>query len=50
MIISLNHSTAQRSFKNCKNKKNYFILNSSSNDSVLESKIFNSLFKYLNIK
>ena len=42
---------AQRSFlKIAKNKKNYFILNSSSNDSVLESKIFKIVSKYLNIK
>ena len=42
---------AQKSFlKIAKKKKNYFILNSSNNDSVLESKIFKIVSKYLNIK
>ena len=41
---------AQKSFiKIAKNKKNYFILESSSNDKVLEKKIFDIVRKYLNI-
>ena len=44
------YTKAQRSFiKLAKNKKNYFILNSSSNDSILEKKIFNIVNKYLDI-
>ena len=35
--------------KIAKNKKNYFVLNSSYNDGVLEKKIFNIVKKYLNI-
>ena len=43
------YTKAQRSFiKIAKNKKNYFILNSSANDSSLEKKIFNITIKYLN--
>ena len=45
------YSKAQKSFiKIAKNKKNYFILDSSKNDSDLEVKIFNIVCKYLNIK
>ena len=36
--------------KLAKNKKNYFILDSSKNDNFLEKKIFNIVKKYLNIK
>ena len=44
------YTKAQKSFlKIAKNKKNYFILDSSSNDGVLEKKIFNIVKKYLNI-
>ena len=44
------YSKAQNSFLNiAKNKKNYYVLNSSSNDSTLEKKIFDILNKYLNI-
>ncbi len=44
------YTKAQQSFlKIAKNKKNYFILDSSSNDVVLEKKIFNIVKKYLNI-
>ena len=42
---------AQKSFVNlAKNKKNYFILDSSTNDNSLEHKIFDICKKYLNIK
>ena len=45
------YSKAQNSFlKIAKNKKNYFILESSSNDNNLEKKIFKIISKYLNIK
>ena len=45
------YNKAQKSFiKLAKNKKNYFILNSSLNDDSLEDKIFNTINKYLNIK
>ena len=45
------YNKAQKSFiKLVKNKKNYFILNSSLNDDSLEDKIFNIINKYLNIK
>jgi len=45
------YDKAQKSFiKLAKNKKNYFILNSSLNDDSLEDKIFNTINKYLNIK
>ena len=45
------YSKAQKSFmKIAKNKKNYFILNSSSNDDILEHKIFNITKKFLKIK
>ncbi len=41
---------AQKSFiKIAKNKKNYFILESSSNDDTLQIKIFDIVNKYLNI-
>ena len=44
------YTNAQKSFlKIAKNKKNYFILDSSSNDGALEKKIFNIVKKYLNI-
>ncbi len=44
------YTKAQKSFlKIAKNKKNYFILDSSSNDDKLEKKIFNIVNKYLNI-
>ena len=44
------YSKAQKSFiKIAKNKKNYFILDSSSNDNTLQVKIFNIVNKYLNI-
>jgi len=44
------YTKAQQSFlKIAKNKKNYFVLNSSSNDTMLEKKIFNIVKKYLNI-
>ena len=44
------YTKAQQSFlKIAKNKKNYFVLDSSSNDAVLEKKIFNIVKKYLNI-
>ena len=42
---------AQKSFiKIAKNKKNYYLLDSSSNDSKLEKKIFDITSKYLKIK
>ena len=45
------YNKAQKSFiKLAKNKKNYFILNSSLNDDALEDKIFNIINRYLNIK
>ena len=45
------YNKAQKSFiKLAKNKKNYFILNSSSNDDSLEDKIYNIINKHLNIK
>ena len=44
------YSKAQQSFlKISKNKKNYYVLDSSSNDNILEKKIFNIVKKYLNI-
>ena len=44
------YTKAQKSFiKIAKNKKNYFILDSSSNDNTLQVKIFNIVNKYLNI-
>jgi dTMP kinase len=44
------YSKAQKSFlKIAKNKKNYYILDSSSNDSTLEKKIFYIVSRYLNI-
>ena len=44
------YTKAQRSFlKIAKNKKNYFVLNSTSNDNVLEKNIFNIVKKNLNI-
>ena len=45
------YNKAQNSFiRIAKNKKNYFILDSSSNDRYLEHKIFGICKKYLNIK
>ena len=45
------YNKAQNSFvKLAKDKKNYFILDSSTNDNSLENKIFNICKKYLNIK
>ena len=45
------YSKAQNSFlKIAKNKKNYFVLNSSKNDSNLEKKIFKIVCHYLKIK
>ena len=45
------YTKAQRSFVNiAKGKKNYFILNSSKNDNVLEKKIFKIVSNYLKIK
>ena len=44
------YNNAQKSFiKIAKNRKNYFILDSSANDNSLENKIFNIIKKYLNI-
>ena len=44
------YTKAQKSFlKIAKNKKNYFILDSSSNNNILEKNIFNIVKKYLNI-
>ena len=44
------YSNAQKSFlKIAKNKKNYFVFDSSPNDSNLEKKIFNVVKKYLKI-
>jgi len=44
------YSNAQKSFlKIAKNKKNYYILDSSSNDSNLEKKIYNIVSRHLNI-
>ncbi len=44
------YNKAQKSFlRIAKNKKNYFILESSSNDNLLEKKIFNITKKYLDI-
>ncbi len=45
------YNKAQNSFiKIAKKRKNYFILDSSTNDNSLEHKIFNICEKYLNIK
>ena len=44
------YNKAQKSFlKIAKNKKNYFILDSSSNNNILEKKIFEITLKYLKI-
>jgi dTMP kinase len=44
------YSKAQNSFlKLAKNKKNYFVLNSSKNDNSLEDKVFDITKKYLKI-
>ena len=45
------YSTVQKSFiKIAKGKKNYFVLDSSKDDNLLEKKIFDITSKYLNIK
>ena len=45
------YTKAQKTFlKIAKNKNNYFILDSSTNDNMLEKKIFNIVSKYLKIK
>ena len=45
------YNKAQNSFvKIAKNKRNYFILDSSNNDNSLEYKIFDVCKRYLNIK
>ncbi len=45
------YDKAQNSFiKIAKNKRNYFVLNSSRDDKSLEEKIFKIIKKYLNIK
>ena len=45
------YTNAQKSFlKIAKNKKNYFVLDSSQNNNFLEKKIFQIVCKYLNIK
>ena len=45
------YSKAQKSFlKIAKNKKNYYIIDSSKNDNELEKKILKIISKYLNIK
>ena len=45
------YNKAQKSFiKLAKNKKNYFVLNSSLNDNSLENKIFNIIKKHLKIR
>ena len=45
------YTKAQRSFiKLAKNRKNYFVLNSSENNNNLEKKIFHIVKNYLNIK
>ncbi len=45
------YNKAQKSFlKIAKKKKNYFVLNSSSNDNTLEKNIFNIVARYLNFK
>ena len=42
------YAKAQRSFiRLSKNKKNYFVLDSSSNNNILEKKIFSIVYKYL---
>ena len=45
------YNKAQKSFlKIAKNKKNYFVLESSTKDNLLEEKILNKVKKYLNIR
>ena len=45
------YNNVQKSFiKIAKNKKNYFILDSSSNDTLLEKEIFKIVYKKLNIR
>ena len=44
------YSKVQKSFlKIAKNKKNYFVMDSSKNDDILEKKIFNIVSKKLKI-
>jgi thymidylate kinase len=44
------YTKAQKSFlKIAKDKKNYFVLNSSNNDNTLEKKIFSIVSNYLKI-
>ena len=53
MIILLNHfyTKAQNTFIKLANKrKNYFVIDSSSDDSFLEKKIYNIVNRYLKIK
>ena len=45
------YDKAQKSFlRLAKNKKDYYILNSSNNDNLLEKKILNITLKYLNLR
>jgi len=45
------YTKAQNSFlKIAKGKKNYYVLNSSNNDNLLEGKIFKIISKYLNLR
>ena len=45
------YNNVQKSFiKIAKNKKNYFILDSSSNDNLLEKEIFKIVYKKINIR
>jgi dTMP kinase len=45
------YTKAQKSFIDiAKNKKNYYVIESSNNDNKLETKIFKIVCKYLNIK
>ena len=45
------YSKAQKSFlKIAKNKKNYFVMDSSKNNKEIEKKIFKIVCKFLNIR
>ena len=45
------YNKAQKSFlKIAKNKRNYFVIDSSKNDNSIENKIFKIVSKYLRIK
>jgi thymidylate kinase len=45
------YTNAQKSFlKIAKNKRNYFVMDSSKNDNNLEKKIFKIVYKYLKSK